>query len=240
MKAEELGFRFEPRPKPQTGKSAVHYDDLTELEQNTIEAIKVHNQRPADPAIPADFLARWLDIPERDVRYVVNHLLDRRYHGLPIFYRAGLHGGYFLGTENEQLREWAKNAVQTHMRRAITGLKKARDMGASAAELAEGMVQLTLDLNQKQAQELGVDVIDSLAQAGIPISHQAVESALARYAKNPKQYQKEIHQLARQYGGLFVRREQLAAVLKEKAGALVEAAMAELGGKEAISEQPAS
>eukprot|EP01022_Parablepharisma_sp_SALTPOND_P021799 TRINITY_DN43626_c0_g1_i1.p3 TRINITY_DN43626_c0_g1~~TRINITY_DN43626_c0_g1_i1.p3 ORF type:complete len:178 (-),score=78.25 TRINITY_DN43626_c0_g1_i1:496-1029(-) len=174
-------------------------------------------------------VAAYVELSERDVRLMVNHLIQK--HHLPIYPLPGQGGGYFVG-DPRNLPE-AQRAVQIHLRRVITGGRKARALGASTAELGQSMVQLTLGLSDGAAQEVAEEMSGLLAEAGLPMSHAAVAHTLARYQGDPKRYAKEIRDLAEQYGGLFIRREELQAILRKKADDLVSAALAELGGQAA-------
>jgi len=160
---------------------------------------------------------------------MVNHLIQQ--HHLPIYPLPGMGGGYFMGDPDKV--DAIQRAVQTHLQRVITGGRKARALGASAAELGQSMVQLTLDLPDGAAQEVAEEMSGLLAEAGLPMSHAAVAHTLARYQGDPKRYAKEIQDLAEQYGGLFIRKEDLKQILARKAQELVDTAMAELGGQAA-------
>lgn len=221
MKRELLGFEKQ-------GDKWCHHPQLTEAEAWLVDTIATYNQRPGHPLAPMEWVAYFTDMDSRSVREMVNHLIRREYHGLAIYPLPGNGGGYFVGDPNNVTK--ARKAARTHLKRVITGGLKARALGASAAELSQSMVQLTLDLPGDAAQEVAEEMSGLLAEAGLPVSQAAVAHTLARYQGDPERYAQEIRELAEQYGGLFVRREELRAILRKKADDLVSAALAELGG----------
>lgn len=201
-----------------------HDPALTEAESLLVDTIATYNQRLGAP-VPMDRVAQWCDQTARGVRVMINHLIQE--HRLPIYPLPGAGGGYFLGDPGK-LPE-AQRAVRIHLARVITGGRKARALGASAAELGQSMVQLTLDLPPATRQEVAEEMSGLLAEAGLPMSHAAVAHTLARYQGDPQRYAQEIKALAEQYGGLFMRREDLRALLEKQARQMVETALAELG-----------
>lgn len=207
-----------------------HNPRLTEAEALLVDTIANYNQRLKGP-VPMETVAAWCDMSGRNVREMVNHLIERQYHGMPICPLPGMGGGYFLGDPGN-LPE-VRRAVQIHLRRVITGGRKARALGAGAAELGQSMVQLTLDLPDDTAHEVAEEMSSLLAEAGLPVSHAAVAHALARYQDDPQRYSREIKDLAEQYGGMFMRHEDLRALLEKQAKEMVEKSLAELGGKAA-------
>ncbi len=224
MKRELMGFE-------KRGDKWWHNPQLTEAESWLVDTIANYNQRLGGAPAPMEKVASFTGLTPRDVRHMVNHLIRREYHGLPIYPLPGVGGGYFVGDPSNAPA--AQRAVQTHLKRVITGGRKARALGASAAELSQSMVQLTLDLPDGAAQEVAEEMSGLLAEAGLPMSHAAVAHTLARYQGDPERYAQEIKDLAEQYGGLFIRREDLKQILAKKAQELVDAALAELGGKAA-------
>lgn len=224
MKRELIGFT-------KRGSKWLHSPDLTEIERWLVDTIATYNQRPGHPLAPMGLVAEYTGLSARDVREAINHLIHRKYHGLPIYPLPGRDGGYFLGQPDNV--DQAKHAANIHLRRVITGGLKARALGASAAELGQSMVQMALDLPGGAAREVAEEMSGLLAAAGLPVSHAAVAKTLARYQGDPDRYAQEIKDIAEQYGGLFIRREELRQILDRKAQELVAAALAELGGEAA-------
>ncbi|MBU4278199.1 MAG: hypothetical protein KKC30_15770 [Proteobacteria bacterium] len=224
MKRELLGFEKQ-------GDKWCHNPQLTEAEAWLVDTIATYNQRPGKPLAPMEWVADFTALDARSVRELINHLIRREYHGLPIYPLPGGGGGYFVGSpDNVHL---ARRAVRTHLKRVITGGLKARALGASAAELGQSMVQLTLDLPGGEAREVAEEMSGLLAEAGLPVSQAAVATTLARYQKDPQRYAQEIKELAEQYGGMFLRREDLRVLLEKMAREMVERSLAELEGKAA-------
>lgn len=218
---------FEILPNRSLGK---HDLSLTEIEAAVVDYIGTWCQRSGEEAIPAQLLADYVGISKRKARTVITHLVDRRYHHQPIYSQPGDAGGYFLGQGGNIPQ--ARKAAAGHRKRAVTGLRKARDLGAQAEELAQDVVQLTLGLDVGAAQEMGEGVITKLAAAGVAVGHDAITSTLARYAGDPARYAREIEDIASQFSGVFVRRSDLEKLLKEKTAQAVRAVMAELAGGE--------
>ncbi len=204
-----------------------HLSELTELEAWTLDCIRVWGERPGEPSIPAQALADYLGLRRRDLRRIINHLIDRRYHGLPVYMLPGVAGGYFLA-ETEATRERARTAIAAQLLRARTSAAKARDLGATAQELAQGVVQLTLDLGESVRGQV-------LAGLGVgqrrPASHTEVVRTLRRYARDPRAFSRQIAELREQFGGLFVRREDLARVLRKHQERMIEDALGELSDR---------
>ncbi len=220
MKRVFLGFE-------ERDKKLWHNPQLTEAEAWLVDTIATYNQRPGNPLAPMDWVAYYTDMDSRSVRQMVNHLIRREYHGLPIYPLPGAGGGYFIGDPDNVAK--ARKAARTHLKRVITGGLKARALGASAAELSQSMVQLTLDLPGDAAQEVAEEMSGLLAEAGLPVSHAAVARTLARYQGDPKRYAQEIKELSEQYGGLFIRQEDLKRVLAAHLDKVGEKVLAELG-----------
>ena len=221
MKRSLLGFEKQ-------GYKWVHQPSLTDMEAWTLDTIGTYNQRPGRPLIPAGFLAEFTGLSGRDVREMVNHLIDRQMHGLPICPMPGLDGGYLLAGPDDLER--LRRSAEIHLKRVITGGRKARALGASAAQLGQSMVQLTLGLPDSEALLVVEEFSELLAEAGLAPSHKAVTAALAKYAGSPERYAQEIGDLAQQLGGMFVRKQDLERVLSAKARELVSAAVTELSG----------
>lgn len=217
---EHMGFNAHGR----------HQRELTDLEAWMLDCIRTWGQRLGEPAIPARVLADYIGLRRRNLRRMINHLISRRYHGLPIYMLPGFYGGYFLG-ESEAARGRARTAVTAQLRRAKTSAAKARDLGATAQELAQGVVQLTLSLGG----DVPAQVLEGLADSGRggPASHAEVVSALRRYARDPRAFARQIAELREQFGGLFVRREDLARVLRKHQERMIHDALGELGGRSA-------
>ncbi len=207
----------------------VHDSRLTELEAWCLDAIRTWNQRPGEPCIPSQVLADYLGISPRELRQLINHLLSRRYHGLPIYMLPGTFGGYFLA-ESEATRERARTAIAAQLMRARTSAAKARDLGATAQELAQGVVQLTLDLGEEVQSQVAAGLGIRPPAKG-PATHSQVVRALRRYARDPRAFARQIEDLRRQFGGLFVRREDLARVLRKQQERLIADTLRELGGE---------
>ena len=224
MKRSLMGFEKQ-------GDKWIHQSELTEMEAWTLDTIGTYNQRSGRPLIPAGFLAEFTGLSGRDVREMINHLIDRQMHGLPICSMPGLDGGYLLAGQGDLER--LRRSAQTHLKRVITGGRKARALGASAAQLGQSMVQLTLGLPDAEAAQVVAEFSELLAEAGLAPSHKAVTAALAKYAGDPQHYAQEIGDLAQQFGDMFVSKLDLERVLSAKARELVSAAVIELSGVEA-------
>jgi hypothetical protein len=205
----------------QSGDKLLHSRDLTELEAAVVDALGIYCQRP-DAWMPADRLADFIGIPMRDLRRLINHLIDPDFHGVNIAPKPGHGGGYRLVTDPAE----AAQAAAIHWRRVQTGVEKARALGARSEELAEGMAQLTLGLGGGAPEQ----VAQKLARAGVktPPTHNQVKGVLARYAGNPRKYARQIAEISREFGGVFVRREELARVLRQQAGRFVDSAIEQI------------
>lgn len=200
MRISDLGIKsLEP---------LAHDQALTELETWALDTIRVWCQRSRP--IPAPVLAEWLGLTERQTRRLVNHLIDRNFHGLPVHPLPGLYGGYFT-PDNVALRERAGRAVTAQLQRARTSAIKARDMGATVQELTEGVVQMTLDLGQEVRSQVGRAL--ATAQRG-PATQAQVRQALTRYAADPQQFAAEISELRRLFAGVFVSEEDLVRLMR--------------------------
>ena len=186
----------------------VHSPHLTELEAWCLETIRTWCQR-GNP-MPAPALAEWLGLSGRDTRSLVNHLIDRRYHGLPVHPLPGVHGGYFT-PDNPDLRGLAGQAVAAQLQRARTSAIKARDMGATVQELTEGVVQMTLDLGHEVRARVGRALASP--QRG-PATQAQVRQALTRYAAEPSRFAAEISELRRLFAGVFVSEEDLVRLMR--------------------------
>jgi hypothetical protein len=185
----------------------MHDPTLTELETWCLDTIRTWCQRGRP--IPAPVLAEWLGLTERQTRRLVNHLIDREFHGLPVHPLPGLYGGYFT-PDSALLRERAGRAVTAQLGRARTSAVKARDMGATVQELTEGVVQMTLDLGQEVRAKVG----RALAPQRGPATQAQVRQALTRYAADPQRFAAEITELRRLFGGVFVSEEDLVRLMR--------------------------
>lgn len=226
MSHKDLGF-IQVRPE------LVHDATLTELERACLDTLGIWGQRDPSrrPYMPADRLAGLLGICDRSLRDLVNHLISPKYHGQALVPRPGPGGGYKLATTGEE----AQRAAHTHWQRALTGVRKARALGAKIEELAQGTVQLTLGLGGTGARQVYERLEQELDLAGVPASHGAVARTLAVYRGDPQRYAQEIEDLARQFGGLFVRAQDLRRALEEASRETAERALARLtaGSQEA-------
>jgi hypothetical protein len=220
MAKADLGFE-----KAKNG-NWIHQQELTTLEAWCVDSIRVYNSRKYAPNIPARDLADWLGITTRDLRILINHLVGREYHGLPICMLPGGGGGYFVA-DKEALKERAKVSIQAQLTRAKTGARKARDMGATNKELADSVVQLTLDLGS----EVENQVAKGLTGPKKPVTHREIMRTIRKYAADPMAFAREIGQLRSEFAGLFVRQEDLARVMRKQTGKAIEAALAELAGE---------
>lgn len=207
------------------GRRWEHRPELTELEGWSLDAVRTWCQRGLP--IPARVLADYLGLSDRQVRHVVNHLIDRRHHGLPITPLPGVRGGYFV-PDHPALRDLVAPAVAAQLGRAKTSAVKARDLGATVQELTQGVVQLTLDLGPEVRSQVA-GALGTSPRRG-PATQAQVRQALARYARDPQRFAAEIAELRQIFGALFVRREDLARVLRQHSEALMEQALASLGG----------
>lgn len=222
MAKRDLGFEKIPK------KGWRHNARLTELEAWCIDSIRTYNSRYYAPCMPAQDLADWLGIPTRELRTMINHLIDRRYHGLPVCMLPGDSGGYFIA-DKEALQDRAKTSIKAQLTRAKTGARKARDMGATNQELAGAVVQMALDLGE----EVESQVVAGLGRRKGPATHRQIMRAMAKYAADPIVFAREIEQLRAQFAGLFVRQEDLARAMRKQTEKAIAAAVAELAGKQA-------
>lgn len=203
----------------------VHRPELTELEAWALDAIRTWCQRGRP--MPAPALAEWLGLSGRDTRTLVNHLIDRQLgHGLPVYPVPGNEGGYFV-VGHPALAERAGRAVSAQLTRARTSAIKARDLGATAQELTDGVVQLTLDLGLEVRAQVG----QALAPARGPATQAQLRQALGRYARDPRAFAKEIAELRRLFAGLFVSEESVARIIRRHSEDLIGRAVAELRGE---------
>ncbi|MCA1988146.1 MAG: hypothetical protein LDL07_03235 [Desulfarculus sp.] len=200
MRNSDLGIR--------ATDPVVHDSKLTELETWCLETIRTWCQRGFP--IPAPALAEWLGLSGRDTRILVNHLIDRTFHGLPVHPLPGVYGGYFT-PDNPDLKGRASQAVAAQLQRARTSAVKARDMGATVQELTEGVVQMTLDLGQEVRSQVGRALCSS--QRG-PATQAQVRQALKRYAADPQRFAAEISELRRLFAGVFVSEEDLVRLMR--------------------------
>lgn len=218
MRAADLGI---------TGfKPLTHDPKLTEVEAWALDSIRTWCQRGAP--MPAPTLAAWLELDGRDTRRLVNHLIDRRFHGLPVYPVPGRAGGYFV-PGHQALRERTAQAVAAQLARARTSAVKARDLGASVQELADGVVQLTLDLGLEVSHQVG----RALAAPRGPSTHADAKRVLQRYARDPRAFAREIAELRRLFGGLFVAQEDVARIIRQHSEELIGRTLAELRGEAA-------
>ncbi len=199
-----------------------HDRELTETESWCLDYVRVWCQRGI--AMPSWALANHLSVTDRGLRHLVNHLIDRNYHGLPINPLPGVRGGYFI-PDHPDLRDLVGPAVAAQLSRAKTSAVKARDMGATTQELTDGVVQLTLGLGP----EVHAQVAGALAPRG-PATHAQVRQALARYARDPQRFAAEISELRQVFGALFVQREELARAFRRHYEAALDQTLADLGG----------
>jgi len=204
----------------------VHRPELTELEAWALDAIRTWCQRGRP--MPAPALAEWLGLSGRDTRTLVNHLIDRkRGHGLPVYPVPGNDGGYFVPDDHPALAERASRAVSAQLARARTSAVKARDLGATAQELTDGVVQLTLDLGLEVRAQVG----QALAPARGPATQAQLRQALTRYARDPRAFAKEIEELRRLFAGLFISEESVARVIRRHNEELIGRTLADLRGE---------
>jgi hypothetical protein len=205
-----------------------HSAALTGEESACLDYTRTYNSRPGDPCIPARTLADFLYLDTRSLRSLINHLVDRDYHGMPIYALPGSGGGYFVA-DTPRLIERAKSAIDIQLARAQTSAKKARNFGANDKELAQGVAQMALDLGPGVQKE----VVGVLTKKRSPASHKEVVTRLRRYAKDPEAFAAEIKQLRQEFGEVFVRKEDLERVLHKQTATAIEAAIAELSSGKA-------
>ena len=207
-----------------------HNAGLSGLEGWCVDAIRTYNSRPGHPCIPARTLADMLDLDTRSLRTLINHLISREYHGLPIFPQPGNGGGYFMA-DTPQLKERAKGSIDIQLARAKTSARKARDLGANDQELAKSVVQLTLDLGPGVEKEVVYKLGRRIKRQ--PATHKQVLRLLKRYSADPDAFAAEIAELRAEFAGVFVRKEDLTRVMRKQTEAAIEAAVAELSGHKA-------
>ncbi len=198
-----------------------HNPELSDLEAWALDSIRTWCQH--GQPMPARNLADWLGLSGRQTRTLINHLIDRGFHGLPIYPVPGRFGGYFTA-EHRALQERTAQAVAAQLGRARTSATKARDLGATKEELAHGVHQLTLDLG------IEVQMRQALGGRRGPASHADAKQVLARYASDPRAFAREIAELRRLFGGLFVSQEDVARVIRRHNEELIGRTLAELQG----------
>ena len=206
----------------------MHNPELTRLESWCVDSIRTYNSQGGEPCMPADELAQWMGLGKRSLRRLINHLISREYHGLPIFPQPGLDGGYFIA-ETPGLKRRAGDAIEAQLKRAKTSAKKARDLGATDTELATGVVQLALDLGPAVETQIAA----KLTKGRGHVTHKQVVRQLTKYAGAPDAFAAEIGELRKLFSGVFVRKEDLTRVMRKQTEAAIEAAVAELSGNKA-------
>ncbi len=222
MTFHDLGYRREGK-----SRRLVHDSERTELEQLCLDSIETWCQR--GKPIGADHLAGWLGLRDRELRHLTLHLASRETHGEPVHGLPGCNGGYFI-PKHPALKDLVGPAVAAQLARAKTSALKARDLGATAQELSQSVVQLTLDLGPEVREQVSLS---------LPAPHRTratdaqVRAALRRYAADPQRFADQIAELRNVFGGVFVTEDELARALRVQTEEAVQRTLAQLKGRAA-------
>ena len=200
-----------------SGPKPTHDPAYQYYEKAVIRAIGEYNGNTNKP-IPADDLAAAVGLDKRTVRKIITHLTDDRYHNLPIYALPGKGGGYSINTSIDG----AARAAEAHLKRAMTSMRKARQMGLGAKKMGSTMVQMSLDLPKSEQVNYLQNVVDQVAAASPKTAQASVMSTLRRYADDPGKFIDEITEIKRAFRGLLVSEEDLRAAAAGLADAMAD------------------
>jgi hypothetical protein len=204
MKKQDLGIN------PKTGK---HNKLLTRMEFNFLDILWLdHNgkENKISAGTLACRFAETMDVPflryggtydaylgewKRHVRYLQNHLLIE--HNIPIFSRSGIHGGYWIGTEEE-----GKTFYNSFRQRGLTGLTKASR--GKQAVLVEMVEQLSFEFDDLE-DKTGMPVI-KIDGRSTPIA--VVDALIRKMMCNPERFSADLQKLGRQFGSVLLPKAQ--------------------------------
>ncbi len=200
----------------------VHTPALTPWERRAVAVLGDFSREYPGEYLSADELAAAVGLLEysgkpldserakRYLRKLINHLIE--HHEMPVAPLPGIKGGYRLASTKAEIEA----SVGPHLRRVRTGMRKVNCLQGAGELLAQGMVQLLLDMGGKAPVEIHKALGERLGAGAGPATLGQVKQALARFESDPERYAREISDLAEQFGGLFVR----ATVLEEAKQAL--------------------
>lgn len=148
-----------------------------------------HEWKPdAVPPWYYEWLAKW----KRKIRALQNHLLIE-HKNCPVFSQSGIHGGYWIGTEEE-----GKAFYDSFRQRGHTGLTKAAR--GKQAVLVEMVEQISFQFDDLE-DRAGTPVITI---DGRPTPIAVVDAMIGKMMRDPERFRDDLLRLGQKFGSVLL------------------------------------